>query len=165
VARDGFGSSVDTVQEIRPATETDLDRLQELARGTIDARYRSFLGDEGVDGFIGSGASDEYVSAGLGDTEVLEVGGRVIGFCVCKESLIDLMMVDHGLHRRGYGTALLRHAEAALFRTYDEIVLESFENNHQANAFYRKNEWVERERRFDEALGSNKIVFEKRRNG
>ena len=152
-----------SVTAVRRATEADLHRLQELARGTIDARYRSFLGDEGVDGFLDSGASDGYVVAGLADTEVLEVGGRTVGFFVCKENLIDLMMVDHDMHRRGYGTTLLRHAEAELLRSYDEIVLESFEDNDQANAFYRKNEWVEHERLFDEALGSNKIVFKKMR--
>lgn len=47
---------------IRPATEEDLGTLQALARRTIDACYRGFLGDEAVDWFIGSGASDSHVA-------------------------------------------------------------------------------------------------------
>jgi ribosomal protein S18 acetylase RimI-like enzyme len=150
---------------VRAATEADLERIQDLARRTIDARYRAFLGDEGVDGFLDSGASDDYVAEGLSDTDVLMVEERIVGFCVCKQSLIDLMMVDHEAHRRGYGTTLLRHAEARLLETHEEIVLESFEDNDQANAFYRKNGWIESERFFDESLGSRKIVFKKARAG
>ena len=150
---------------VRAATQGDLERIQDLARRTIDARYRAFLGDEGVDGFLDSGASDDYVAQGLSDTEVLTDEDRIVGFCVSKQSLIDLMMVDHEVHRRGYGTALLRHAEGRLLETHDEIVLESFEDNDQANAFYRKNGWIESERFFDEALGSRKIVFRKTRTG
>ncbi|WP_406861338.1 hypothetical protein ABZO31_13135 [Streptomyces sp. HUAS MG47] len=48
---------------VRPALPEDLAVLQELARPTIDARYRPFLGNENVDWFINSGASDEHVDS------------------------------------------------------------------------------------------------------
>lgn len=48
---------------VRPATGRDLGALQELARRTIDARYRSFLGDDGVNWFISSGASDDHIES------------------------------------------------------------------------------------------------------
>ncbi|MGW6581252.1 hypothetical protein ACWF76_18035 [Streptomyces globisporus] len=51
---------------IRPAAPEDLGDLQALARRTIDACYRGFLGDEAVDRFIGSGASDAHVESRLG---------------------------------------------------------------------------------------------------
>jgi hypothetical protein len=39
--------------------------------------------------------------------------------------------------------------------------LESFEANDPANAFYRRNGWLEVERYFDEEAGVGKIVFRK----
>ncbi|MEZ9395431.1 hypothetical protein AB4393_01045 [Vibrio splendidus] len=46
---------------IRKAKASDLASIQELARDTINACYRSFLGDEGVDWFINSSESDKEV--------------------------------------------------------------------------------------------------------
>ncbi|WP_179886703.1 hypothetical protein [Streptomyces sp. st77] len=51
---------------IRPAAPEDLGDFQALARRTIDACYRGFLGDEAVDRFISSGASDAHVESHLG---------------------------------------------------------------------------------------------------
>lgn len=48
---------------VRPAVEADLDNLQALARHTVDTCYRGFLGDDAVDWFIDSGASDTHVRA------------------------------------------------------------------------------------------------------
>ena len=40
-------------------------------------------------------------------------------------------------------------------------MLESFEDNESANAFYRRSGWLEVGRRFDMAPGVNEIVFRK----
>lgn len=55
--------------------------LQALARRTIEASYRSFLADEVVDGFIGSGASDDHIETHLhqGHVHCMEVDGEVVG--------------------------------------------------------------------------------------
>ncbi|MFF3685952.1 hypothetical protein [Streptomyces sp. NPDC002187] len=55
-----------------------------LARDTIDACYRGFLGDEAVDWFIGSGASDAHVRSHLerGGVHCLIQDGRIIGFSI-----------------------------------------------------------------------------------
>jgi GNAT superfamily N-acetyltransferase len=87
--------------------------------------------------------------------------GKIAGYSVCKDNLIDIMMIDHGLHRRGLGSLLLEHCEQTLFRTFDGLTLESFEGNLKANNFYRKHGWVEESRYFDESSGVNKIVFVK----
>lgn len=50
--------------EIRKATQDDLAAMQAVARKTIDACYRSFLGDA-VDEFINSGQSDEELASGI----------------------------------------------------------------------------------------------------
>ena len=149
-------------KEIRKASHNELEQLKKIARKTIDTNYRSFLGDEGVDWFINSGASDEYINDNIDDCWLLLCENQVIGFSVCKLNLIDLMMIDTEYHRKGYGTMLIKHSEDYLFKQYNEIVLESFEGNIQANNFYRKNNWIEKEIKFDEASGLNKIIFSKK---
>jgi GNAT superfamily N-acetyltransferase len=145
---------------IRKSSVYELDQIKEIARQTIDANYRSFLDDEGVDWFIGSGASDQYISDNIDDCWVLLCDDQIRGFCVCKSNLIDLMMV-HNFYRLGYGTMLLKHCEEYLFSKFEAINLESFEGNDKANNFYRKNGWIEKERKFDEASGKNKLTFTK----
>ncbi|MEU3301692.1 GNAT family N-acetyltransferase [Streptomyces sp. NPDC006678] len=134
---------------IRSASGEDLEDLQALARRTIDACYRAFLGDEGVDWFIGSGASDAHVKNHLerGGVHCL-VGeeGRIIGFTILDGPTIDLMMVDPDHHRRGLGRLLLRHAEAALLAQYSTIRLESFADNAAANSFYEACGWLHGDR-------------------
>jgi ribosomal protein S18 acetylase RimI-like enzyme len=146
---------------IRTALASDTIALIELSRKTISASYRPFLGDQAVDGFLDSGAADHYVQENLNCCWVLVRDGQVVGYAVCKANLIDLMMIDKAFHGQGLGTELLRQVEEILRRRYDELTLESFEANHPANAFYRKNGWQEVSRYFDESSGASKIVFHK----
>lgn len=98
----------------------------------------------------------------INDCFILLLGESIVGFSVCKKNLIDLMMIDCNYHRKGLGTTLLRYMETELFKDYDELELESFENNHQANEFYRHNDWVESSRIQDS--GIHKILFRKKRH-
>ncbi len=148
--------------EVRKAVVQDADTLKKIARKTIDADYRSFLKDEGVDWFIGSGASDQYIDENINDCWIILSDYQIIGFSVCKANLIDLMMINHAYHRHGYGTKLLKHCEQYLFNTFNEIKLESFEGNEKAIDFYRKNGWSEIERNFDKISGVNKLTFIKK---
>jgi GNAT superfamily N-acetyltransferase len=144
---------------IRRMSATDTDPLIELTRRTIDKCYRPFLGDVTVDAFVGSGAADHYVQENVERCWVIVLDGQPAGYAVCQDNLIDLMMVDERLHRRGLGTALLHHVEALLFASVGQLTLESFEVNDNANTFYRKNGWLEHRRYFDDAAGVSKIVF------
>lgn len=146
---------------IRPATAADIAGLIELSRRTISACYRSFLGEEAVDGFIGSGAADQYIRDNIGRCLVLCRAGKIVGWSVCRDQLIDLMMIDCACHRQGLGSQLLAHVEQQLFGLHGELKLESFEGNQQANAFYRKHGWRELSRHFDRDAGAGKIVFGK----
>ena len=146
---------------IRRAVESDLPEIQSIARRTIDACYRPFLGDESVDWFINDGGSDQYLSENVADCRVLMSEDSIVGFCVTKNDLIDLMMVDSAVHRQGYGAAMLKDCERRLFAEFDELRLESFEGNTVANNFYRKHGWIERDCAFDEASGVNKFLFTK----
>ncbi|MFJ7415284.1 GNAT family N-acetyltransferase [Streptomyces sp. NPDC098077] len=130
---------------IRPATEDDLGELRALARRTIDTCYRGFLGDEAVDWFIGSGASDEHVRSHLeqGGVYCLSLGGgRIVGLTILDGPTVDLMMVDPDFHRRGWGRLLLRQAEETLLARYSTIRLETFPDNVRAKAFYEACGWV-----------------------
>jgi len=128
---------------VRPATGRDLGALQELARRTIDARYRSFLGDDGVGWFISSGASDDHIESHFrqGHVHCLEVGGDIAGLMILDGPTVDLMMIDVDRQRQGLGRALLSQAEEMLFAQYEEIRLESFVDNRTANAFYEACGW------------------------
>lgn len=146
---------------IREALASDVGELIDLSHRTIRASYRPFLGDEAVDAFLGSGAAGRYVAENVGRCSVIVRDGRVVGYAVCRDDLIDLMMIDHASHRQGLGTELLHWVEEELGRRYEELRLESFEANQPANAFYRKNGWREGHPYFDDDSGVNKVVFRK----
>src|SRR5262245_24872345 len=146
---------------IRRALASDVEVLIDLTRRTITASYRPFLGDAAVGAFLSSGAVEQYVAENLGVCSVLERDGRVVGYAVCRDNLVDLMMVDHVCHRQGLGTQLLRHAEELLGQRHGELRLESFEANQVANAFYRKNGWVEVRKFYDKVSAAAKVVFQK----
>lgn len=146
---------------IRPAVGEDLGDLQALARRTIDTCYRGFLGDEAVEWFIGSGASDAHVKTHLeqGGVHCLTRDGRIIGFSILDGSTVDLMMVDPDHHRQGLGRLLLRHAEETLLARYSSIRLETFPNNTRAMSFYEACGWVLGDRL--EGEGPVKVVYTK----
>ncbi|MEU0374380.1 GNAT family N-acetyltransferase [Streptomyces sp. NPDC006283] len=148
---------------VRPAVGEDLGALQELARRTIRARYRSFLGDESVDRFISSGASDDHIASHFrqGHVHCMEAGGDTVGLMILDGPTIDLMLIDVDRQRQGLGRVLLSQAEEMLFAEYENIRLESFADNHVANAFYEACGWSTAGPL--EAEGPAKIEFVQRR--
>lgn len=133
-----------SVPVLRRALGEDLQPLQALARRTIDASYRTFLGDA-VDWFIDSGASDDHIETHFrqGHLRCMEVGGELTGLLILDGPTVDLMMIDVRRHRQGLGRVLLAHAEETLFAQYDELRLESFAGNRTAHAFYEACGWQE----------------------
>ena len=129
---------------VRPALREDLAALQALARRTIDASYRSFLGNEGVDWFINSGASDEHIERHFhqGHVSCIEADGEIVGLMILDGPTVDLMMIDARRHRQGLGTVLLSRAEEVLFTQYRDIRLETFVGNKAAIAFYEACGWL-----------------------
>jgi GNAT superfamily N-acetyltransferase len=147
---------------VRAAIPSDLDALIALSHRTIRACYPPMLGKEAVDAFLDSGAADRFVAENMGRCWVITRDGAIAGYSVCRDNVIDLMMIDHPFHRQGLGIVLLRHVEQLLFQSFDDLRLDSFERNDSANAFYRKNGWREASRYFDQNSGVQKIVFQKR---
>ena len=126
---------------IRQAEPRDAEGLIELSLRTIRASYSSFLGDAAVEAFIGSGAVEEFVRNNAAGALVVTFDDDLAGYVVSTGNHIDELMIDERFHRRGLGSLLLAHLEGELFKTHDALVLESFRDNDQANAFYRKHDW------------------------
>ncbi|WP_328474991.1 GNAT family N-acetyltransferase [Actinoplanes sp. NBC_00393] len=133
-----------TYAVVRLAVADDLGALQRLARRTIDASYRSFLGDDSVDWFINSGASDDHIEGHFrqGHVYCLEAEKEIVGLTILDGPTIDLMMIDIGHQRRGWGRVLLARAEEALFARYRDIRLETFAGNTAAIGFYEACGWL-----------------------
>ncbi len=147
---------------IRRARKEDLSRIQEVARRTIDESYRSFLGDEAVDSFIDSGASDSELQNHIDNCDVLLADDAIVAFTIYFEDLIHLMMVDVALHRTGLGSRLLAHSERRLFSAGNtRIRLETFDGNQQAIGFYEKNGWSIVSKQEDEEQGFTRVYLEK----
>lgn len=145
---------------VRKARRADVNTLIDLSRRTISACYRSFLGDAAVDGFLRGGSADRVVQDNLDRCFVIERAGQVVGLAICRDNLIDLLMIDHRHHRQGLGTKLLRRIEASCPPGGAPMRLESFEANEPANAFYRRSGWVEVNRFLDPESGFNKLVYQ-----
>lgn len=149
------------MKKLRKATEADLPTIQEIARRTIDACHRSFLGDEAVDWFITSGESDKVFEQYLDNCDVLTDDDTIVAFTIYFSDLIHMMMVDVDLHRQGIGSELLALNEQKLFEKHDKLRLETFEGNEQAVNFYLKNGWTVVAKEKDEGFGFVRIFFEK----
>jgi ribosomal protein S18 acetylase RimI-like enzyme len=150
--------------KIRKAQSGDLPEMQRISREVIDQNYRCFLGDDAVDHFIDSGMADAYIAEMIEHATLILVNDEIAGMCICKENLIDLLMVDTRFQRLGLGKTLLDHVVAGIFEKYGEARLESFEDNHRANAFYDQTRWQIDIIEVDESLGIRKIYYHKLKN-
>ena len=146
---------------LRKAKEQEITFFEEFARSVIDRNYRAFLGDEAVDFFIGSGASDQYIAENIGDTTLAVLGDEVVGMCVCKDNLIDLVMVRNELQGQGIGSALIEMVSKELLERYSSIRVECFEKNTKANRFYVKNGWIVEKSLFEAEAEDNRIFYTK----
>ncbi|WP_313812900.1 GNAT family N-acetyltransferase [Glutamicibacter sp.] len=146
---------------IRPASAAQLSEIQDLARRTINACYRGFLGDEAVDWYVGSGASDEHIEAQLAQENLycLTQNEQIVGISILDGSTVDLIMIDPGHHRQGLGRLLLSHAEETLFALHPRLQLETFPGNASAVSFYESCGWT-LEKRLEED-GLLKLVYQK----
>ena len=148
---------------VRPAASADIDALIDLSLRTIRASYTSFLGAESVEAYIGSGAVEAFVRDGVARQLVAEADGSITGYGSTEDDLLELMMVDHRLHRRGIGRVLLAALETRLFTEHEAVRLDSFEDNEVANSFYLVNGWHETGRHADPEYGIRMVAFAKQR--
>jgi len=136
-----------------------------LSKRTIRACYKSFLGDKPVEGYIGSGAVEKYYQDNLSRCFVIEDEGGTGGVGAYKGATVDLMLIDADRHRQGLGRRLLDHLESLLFADSDELTLESFAQNDQANAFYRVRGWTQIDAYDDKETGIPMVLLGKEKTG
>lgn len=148
---------------IRPALEGDIGILTELSHRTVLSKYPSVIGAEMVQGYVESGAVPAYYKDRLAHLQVALIEGRIVGCYGLKENTVDLMMVDLDFHRSGIGRALLSHAESRLFAEYENLSLDSFRQNEQAVAFYKKHGWTELTQFVDPDYGIPMVKLVKKR--
>lgn len=125
----------------KKATPSDAPTLKEISTRVIRKNYTSFLGAEMVDEFITSGLADKEIDDGIQACMLMFDDAALIGFAITSGDLLHLLMVDVPYQNRGYGRMLLQETENRLFETYDEIHLQTFEENSCAVQFYLKNGW------------------------
>lgn len=146
---------------LRKANADELAFVQEFAKAVIDKNYRSYMGDEAVDFFIGSGASDQYMQECLDDTILAVADGAVVGISVCKDDLIDLFMVRNELQGKGVGGMFMSKLCEELLQTYPRIRVECFEKNEKANCFYERCGWIREKMEYDEEIGDKRVFYYK----
>ena len=147
---------------IRRAQSDDIPKLCEVCAKTLRACYTPFLGRTRVEAWIAN-EMDGFFRDHSDDIWVATDGASTSGCCIVTGQLLVFLLVDVDEHRRGVGTLLTTHAEDLVFRDYDEIRLESFVDNHRANAFYEKRGWIKDGRHLDAKSGVDVWEFNKRR--
>ena len=146
---------------VRWAEPGDVEALIELSLRTTRARYPNFLGEAAVEAFIGTGAVEGFVRENIERALVVTLGDEVVGYAVGTGHHIDQLLIDERYHRQGLGTILLARLEEHLFSEHDVLELESFRDNAQANAFYRKHGWHVTGAHRDEEYGVEMVTLRK----
>ena len=147
--------------QIRPSRPTDANAVIELSLRSIRASYSRFLGEDAVETFIESGAVDEFVSETIDRALVVTIKDEVAGYGVATGHHIDQLIIDERFQRQGLGTLLLARLEEHLFKEHDALELESFRDNDQANAFYRKHGWQATSAYWDAEYGVEMVTLRK----
>ena len=146
----------------RHADVSERSAIQAMARDVIRGRDTAFFGPEMVDAFIDSGHSDEEFVTHKDNLYVLVDGNDIIGFSICFENFIHLLMVKINRQNEGLGSILLEGCETMISgRGHQSARLETFVSNTQAVAFYLKNGWTETARDGEDAGTLARIWFEK----
>lgn len=147
----------------RAATRDDEATLTLIAQKTISACYRRFLGVDKVVELVESNAINRYVAANLSRhyCAVQMIERDTVGFAICQDNVIGMLMIDYRYHQRGLGTQLLAHCEAHMFETHAALGLRCFEQNEPANRFFVKHGWLETLTHHDKLIGARTIVYQK----
>ncbi|MDO6684468.1 MULTISPECIES: GNAT family N-acetyltransferase [unclassified Agarivorans] len=148
--------------KIRQANLSDASSLKELSKHVITACYTGFMGEEMVNGYLSSGASDDEVDKHISNTFVaVDDSELIMGYVVVIDDLIHIMMVSPEQQRLGIGARLLSFAETIIHNDNLKPTLETFEANTQAMNFYLKNGWLIARKKSDPDFGFVRVFFDK----
>ncbi|MFA0084763.1 GNAT family N-acetyltransferase [Vibrio sp. 10N.261.51.F12] len=148
--------------KIRQANLSDTHSLKELSKHVISVCYTGFMGEEMVNGYLSSGASDDEVDKHISNTFVAVDDSEVVmGYVVVIDDLVHIMMVSPEQQRKGIGERLLSFAENKIHNDNFKPTLETFETNTQAMNFYLKNGWSISRKESDPDFGFVRVFFDK----
>ncbi len=147
--------------KIVKATKADLPQIQEMGRSVVDDYERTHLGDEVVDGYIGSGACDADFAKHLDNTQLLLLDKVAIGLIIWIDNRLQGFLIDIPYWGIGAAQHLLTETLRERFEHYDEVYLECFESSPRANAFYTKMGWERGECIESDSL--RLVIYRKRR--
>lgn len=144
---------------IRKASEIDKKSVLELGKKIVDVYERTHLGDEVVDGYINSGACENDFLNIYDSITLMFKGDNLVGLISTNSNEIQGFLVDIPYWGTGAAKYLLDYAEKNIFKEYDEITLECFENSPRANRFYIKNGFIKTG--LKDGDGGRRIVYKK----
>ena len=127
--------------EIRPARQSEIDRLIEIARATYLGTMAAIVPAAALKAFQQGNEAGRFVRACWQDFDVAVIEGEVAGFLFVDENKIESLHIHPDHARKGYGAALLAHGEEKIARSCPHAELEVLEGNDNAHAFYRAHGW------------------------
>jgi GNAT superfamily N-acetyltransferase len=123
---------------VRAAAPADEEQAARLCKESMAETYGHFLSPEAMEPWIEGGLTDAYVSENIGRMLVAEQEGHVMGICVLRNDLVDLLWVGRDHKGRGIGGALMIEAEARMRAAgHTGARVECFLQNADAVAFYK----------------------------
>jgi len=146
---------------IAPVLESDIDELIALARDIWYRHYPDMITDEQIEYMLGQryhpDAIRTQLASGSAWWDKLTLDGAIVGFSSCElsehaeEMKLDKVYVSYDLRGRGYGSLLIRNAEArARAAGCTRLYLQVNKNNRSAIEAYHRNGFiVARAARFD----------------
>jgi GNAT superfamily N-acetyltransferase len=115
---------------------SDVAAISAMQKASLLETYEPFLGRAAIEAFIAAGGVEDYFDEHWRDATVAISGGDVVGVAVFLDGLLDLIWVRP--RSQGIGSALLRAAESKAAAGNDELMLEVWEINRRAVAFYER---------------------------
>jgi ribosomal protein S18 acetylase RimI-like enzyme len=147
---------------VRPATPADAEPAARLCSESMAETYGHFLPAEAMRPWLEGGLTDTYVRENIGRMLVAEAGEAVVGVCVLRNDLVDLLWVGRDHRGRGIGGALMNEAEARIRAAgHAGARVECFSRNTNAVAFYEAQGYRTIRSFHDPEAGTEKIELQK----
>lgn len=151
-----------TKLHIRAASPADAESAAQLCKESLAETYGHFLSSEAMHPWIEGGRTDEYVRDNITNMLIAEDDGRVIGVCVLKEDLVDLMWVDRDRQGQGVGGSLIAEAERRIrLKGFTTGRVECFSLNTAAIAFYESHGYHAQRSFHDPVADTDKVEMYK----
>ena len=144
---------------IRAAVAEDEADILRVARDVADVFTRAYLGDEAVDFYINSGSCDEDMRKEIANATLLLLNKKIIAVMIWHDNQMQGFMTQIPYHGTGAAQYFCEQIIPEKLQQYGELILECFDKNERAIAFYQKTGWLEYGRIKDETIDGYRILF------